>query len=564
MTFSRILFPFALAVVLSAQGPATGPAPTPVAPAPAQVTSADKGPLCNGDTAPALAPDKFRVHGLIYPPHSEPLGASTLWLVNRDTGDRATAPEPKTCQENGRNRAVYTIDAPPGRYDLTIESENAVMGNEGVSGSAGQAARLDIHLRALTPRGKADSIILMLAGLTFLFSIWLIRWNNLAVPNRRALLARVSDLGFRVAESGLKGEAGYTDELKTIAGVLRGFNVLEWLFWSRGLETSGWKLVHRIEVNLLEVAAPEDIDARLISTEQRLLASDSSAAKDLASRIKDQASLTPPPSLLARRYLLKEALAYVYETGDVEFDSMTSWQNKAFWLTVTATILIAALTLSIGHPDLFLAGAAGGFLSRLMRQLKRADVPSDYGASWSTLFLSPVSGALAGWFGVALIMLLSDPQVGVLAGPLKVINWDASVIAPTLAIAFALGFSERLFDGIMDQIEETVEKKQDDKQKATTTTAPLRPAVSQPAPLMAHPGAMLTVPVNPSLLTGATGVILRAPDPVGDVSASDMKTGPLSVTFTIPETVQPGSYSIVMAAGTALTPTQKNVTVIAA
>jgi hypothetical protein len=50
-------------------------------------------------------------------------------------------------------------------------------------------------------------------------------------------------------------------------------------------------------------------------------------------------------------------------------------------------------------------GAVGGLLSRLSRNLQRADVPTDYGASWATLYLSPVVGALTGWAESLLVVI---------------------------------------------------------------------------------------------------------------------------------------------------------------
>src|SRR5262249_44491818 len=174
----------------------------------------------------------------------------------------------------------------------------------------------------------------------------------------------------------------------------------------------------------------------------------------------------------ARRQLLVEAASYLYDAGDTEFAALTAWQNKAFWLTLVGVLLIGAVAFAEGHASLFLAGAVGGFLSRLTRELKRADVATDSGASWSTLFLSPVAGAISGWFGVALIMLMTDPTVGVLGGPLKVINWDSPNIAATLAAAFVLGFSERLFDRIVAGLEQSIDKKKEEAQKAAPKSAP--------------------------------------------------------------------------------------------
>ena len=82
--------------------------------------------------------------------------------------------------------------------------------------------------------------------------------------------------------------------------------------------------------------------------------------------------------------------------------SSMSWQNKSVWRIGCGLIFIVVLSAAVGQGPLLLAGAVGGLLSRLSRSLQRADVPTDYGASWTTLFLSPVVGAMAGWSGVLL------------------------------------------------------------------------------------------------------------------------------------------------------------------
>src|SRR5208283_1190086 len=87
------------------------------------------------------------------------------------------------------------------------------------------------------------------------------------------------------------------------------------------------------------------------------------------------------------------------------------------------------------------------------------------GASWSTLFLSPVLGALSGWFGVLLIQFASDPQFGLVGGPLKMITWDNPYAAGTLFGAFMLGFSERLFDGLVSRLEAQIDKKEEAARK---------------------------------------------------------------------------------------------------
>jgi hypothetical protein len=116
--------------------------------------------------------------------------------------------------------------------------------------------------------------------------------------------------------------------------------------------------------------------------------------------------------------------------------------------------LIVALAAALGNEVLFLMGAAGGLFSRLSRNLYRQDVPTDYGASWTTLFLSPVVGALAGWSGVLLVALAVKLQA---LGPLfAVITWDNPFNVFTLGVALLLGTSERAFDRVLNALNDKV------------------------------------------------------------------------------------------------------------
>jgi hypothetical protein len=154
----------------------------------------------------------------------------------------------------------------------------------------------------------------------------------------------------------------------------------------------------------------------------------------------------------------RENLTYLNDQVDSNFAQLVSWQTKAVWLAGVGCGLIVLLAASVGNPVLFIPGAAGGFLSRLARALKRADVPTDYGASWTTLFLSPIVGALSGWFGILLIVVLADSKFQVLGAAFQTVNWYCPMTPIPLGLAFGLGFSERMFDGIMAALETKVDK----------------------------------------------------------------------------------------------------------
>jgi hypothetical protein len=456
---------------------AATPAPPAGAPGPATPAAPAAGDpallACRGETSPPSSPKLARIQGVIIAPEVEELHHVHLTLKDQGTSNHWIVSRFESCQK-GSGRFAYTIEVPPGTYDLTLSGGRNYEA-ESVSGLAVEANQVKQQGFSLVKEAtQAHSAVLWLPVL-FLFSIWLIRWNNIAKPSRLEMIARISDLKACLPA----GSPNWNDLDAAKQEMEKKWAVLDWLFWSRGQEIASWSVVHRTELALLDEASPARVNARLASAQQRLAEIDKSAAKSLAERVgaelkTDSVKIDDD----ARRQLLIEASRYIYNTGDTDFAALTSWQNKSFWLVMIGVALICALGIAEGHVALFLAGAVGGFLSRLTRELKRADVKSDYGASWSPLFLSPVAGAISGWFGVALIMLLTDPTVGVLGGPLKVIGWDSDNLAATLAAAFVLGFSERLFDRIVSQLEESIDKKKEEAQKA----APKVPASQASSP----------------------------------------------------------------------------------
>jgi hypothetical protein len=186
------------------------------------------------------------------------------------------------------------------------------------------------------------------------------------------------------------------------------------LWWSRGVENAAWASIHETERQLVAFLAPaERVRVHLLEVQALLREVKSPPAIAIADGIRD--SLGPTKAGDAnreqeQRALLARSLQFLNTDRDKTFAALMEWQNKASWLMLTAAIIILFLTVTVGNAELFLAGAAGGFLSRLARALKNDDIPLDYGASWTTLFLSPIFGALVGWFGIALIKLLTQPE----------------------------------------------------------------------------------------------------------------------------------------------------------
>jgi hypothetical protein len=386
-----------------------------------------------------------------------------------------------------------SMPVPPGKYDLIFDKtgyEQVVISDKTLAAGS-KPQTIDV---LLTPSPTPNPYWGLAVVVGFLISIFLTRWHNLAISNRKALVARIDDLQLRVSQEGLNRD----EQLERVKSGLTGRKgrLGEFLFWSRGQENAAWATVHYVELEILNQSrmSPDRVAARLSTAQQQLAASDDVVAKAMAARIKQAFDCKDPVTTpTAYRELLSEVQYYLYSVSDSDFAQLTSWQNKAIWLTIVGLMLILLLAYSADHWTLFVAGAAGGFLSRLSKQVKRANVPNDYGASWSTLFLSPVLGALSGWFGVLLIAFASDPQFGLVGGPLKQISWDNPYAAGTLFGAFLLGFSERLFDGLVSKLEAQIDKKDTDSKKdpeAPVAPPKLGPAIS---PLQGFPGTVVTL-----------------------------------------------------------------------
>jgi hypothetical protein len=210
--------------------------------------------------------------------------------------------------------------------------------------------------------------------------------------------------------------------------------------------------------------------AKLLKEVQDYLVPESSKLVD---SINKALAADPVIPLDRWRALLSEALGLLYDRTDTDFATLVSWHNKTVWLVGAGLLLIVSLAAALQHEVLFLVGATGGLLSRLSRSLQRADVPTDYGASWTTLFLSPVVGALAGWSGVLLIVVAVELNV---LGAVFKLDWCNPYAPLALGLAFLLGFSERAFDGVLGQLEEKVQSQK------STATAPQATSLSIVAP----------------------------------------------------------------------------------
>ncbi len=249
------------------------------------------------------------------------------------------------------------------------------------------------------------------------------------------------------------------DLIRKAERISKGWNLLDFFFWSRGQEVVGLSYVRKARRLSWELCSEDEVRGHLDILAQELDQSNKPAALTLAAKTKrdlSKASITPN----CLKVLLQEVSRARDEREISNFTTMIGWHNKAMWMTTIALLLTTSLafTVSSPNPKLFLAGAIGGFLSRMMRMLKSSsNTTAAEGEAWVTLFISPLVGALAGWTGVLLIIVSNAGMTidvsGVQDAASKVLELSGSHYA--LGVAILLGFSERYFDRLISRLDES-------------------------------------------------------------------------------------------------------------
>jgi hypothetical protein len=310
-----------------------------------------------------------------------------------------------------------------------------------------------------------------LVALIYLTAFLFMRWHLIAWPIRCDLLGRITDVTLQLDMEALDSpeKKAKIDAMRlTLRGAVERLNQtgpLDRILWTRGHEEAAWSQVDNIECKLAIMQSFERVKARLETAERDLREILTKDAGDLADLIHTElASTTSEISVRDNRFrsLLQEALDLVDTHDENDLDDTLNWHNKTVWLTWLGVMLLVSLEgTRRGGGGLFAAGAAGGFLSRLMRAIKRVDDPADSSAYWTTLSLSPLVGALAGWTGILLVEL--GFKLGVLGSTFSGVTMENGYGSFALALAFLLGFSERLFDAITQSVEDKVDKKAEAK-----------------------------------------------------------------------------------------------------
>jgi hypothetical protein len=359
-------------------------------------------------------------------------------------------------------------------------------------------------------------------GIGILAGYWAVllttRWMFIARPNRRFTLARIDDAQYfmqptdgkptlldqaRVVAAGkhlyeepqwLRQRRGVQDgEDDDVGGRLKkallalGQRVTAPLIWNGSRDLVAWNLLHRVEAHEASKKTGPELVAVLMKAQSQL--ADLPPEKRIYwSRVLHDLLEGCPQGRLrdeaVAQALTHQLLSELYNARDTKFTNLATQQNKVTWMVFTGLVIMGAL-VSLGYEQLLLAGAVGGVLSRLQRELQRRDVPSDYGLSWSVLFLSPVSGALSAWAGLLLLQSLQDFGVVDLA---QLLPAGADLTDPSgavLGVAILLGLSERVLDRIVRQAEDEISV----KPGAEKTPEPVAEPPRTPAPAQ-QPGVV--------------------------------------------------------------------------
>lgn len=147
---------------------------------------------------------------------------------------------------------------------------------------------------------------------------------------------------------------------------------------------------------------------------------------------------------------VQQAEALLCREQQLKIQATQEARNKALWLIVSAFACVFWLGLLVTNSiALLLAGAIGGLLSRLSAAVKFKGKTFDYTVSWMVLFLTPLVGAIMGWFGVAFTELAVE-MIEV-ANPGEISLTKPNGLA--FLVAFLFGWSARLFDAAANKLE---------------------------------------------------------------------------------------------------------------
>ncbi len=384
------------------------------------------------------------------------------------SGDKAVTPTTDTTQPV----ADKTV-TPSANNDASATTDTNGEGQGPAAGGVknddtGTAKGSEVITWLCTTSRRNEILLVLVTGLCYWFAMVVIRWHRIAKPSREFIRAQIAndrvELNLLPAQTG-QDPADWRSQIndlleqasRAISPEAVGrdylYRLANFVFWSRGEEMSAWTYLHSAEVKMARYFLPETVTTRLESVEQQLRTFNDPQCLVLANTINGALTAKDPGTdITRRRALLVAGLAAVYQHSDNSASDDISWQNKTSWLVGCGVFVLVVLTIAVPHHAILLVvGGLGGLVSRMTRSLDRKSVPTDYGASWTSLFLSPVTGALGAWAGILIVNLAAELRV---LGDMFQADFNNPCNTRTLGIALIFGFSERLLDGVLDKLEE--------------------------------------------------------------------------------------------------------------
>lgn len=316
------------------------------------------------------------------------------------------------------------------------------------------------------PAMSEIQLIGLVVAVGYLIGLFFFRTYFVAQASSRALLGRVREVR-ATADSLLAA-----DDRRLAALTALERDLAQWsaeVIATGARENQGWSTVHHLERVLVDAYKASDVYAELRREQAELLSKSSARDRRLAvivGRYLDKnGNVRAGRSLEDAKADLVQLMERRHRASDAYYVTLADLYNRAFWLIVTGLMFVIAIILL--DPDLVPvlgAGAVGGLASRIMLIQFSKSIPTDYGAMWAPLFLSPVLGALLAWLGMLLIAL--GKAIGLFA--LDAVDLEAMANPAVLAIAALFGYTEGFFNGVAKAVATRVAPASDDEGEAGT------------------------------------------------------------------------------------------------
>lgn len=365
------------------------------------------------------------------------------------------------------------------------------------------AAQVDFNISAYSTLrdvtcSPADNIIVGIGLLFFFLGLFIFRYKAIISPSIERLKIEISTLDAKISAypEAFKKSDTAVEQMRIVTTIEEKTQNLLWYdkwFISGGEVIAGWRLLHVAKISNMERYEIDRIIDELYVFHSRLVDLERSDAKVIAKKIentlaqfeKTEISATvkeiketltklektdnksiieairkrlseeeeQKPSITTLKALLKEGMEIYYDQQDNYYEFLADWQNKTTWLTYIALLLIGVLVWADNNALLLVAGGIGGLLSKLRSVIQKPGTPNDYGFSWSTLFLAPLVGALTGWAGVYLVLVMIKMNVlgEMFTNLLSGTTTDSQSVLIIVAAVF--GYSAGLFEKMISGIE---------------------------------------------------------------------------------------------------------------